>query len=140
MKMIKMMFSAAVILSLGVLLGGCPATTGNIFQGVANPVSNVDIYRVKNTYAATLQLAKDWRAYCWSKPYSQVVADPIMKPVCRDRRNTVRQIQKYQPIAGLAIRKADQFVVANPTVNAAAVIGLAWDAVTDFQRVVPKVN
>lgn len=140
MKMIKMIFSAAVILSLGVLLGGCPATTGNIFQGVANPVSNVDIYRVKNTYAATLQLAKDWRTYCWSKPYSQVVADPIMKPVCKDRRNTVRQIQKYQPIAGAAIRKADQFVITNPTVNAAAVIGLAWDAVTDFQRVVPKVN
>lgn len=132
--------TALVVISLGVLLGGCPVTTGNIFQSVQNPITNVDIYRVKNTYAATLQLAKDWRAYCYARPYSVLIADPVAKPICKDRRKVVREIQKYQPIAGIAVRRADQFVRDNPTVNAAGAIGLAWDAVTDFQRVVPKVN
>lgn len=138
--MIKSIISAAAILSLGFLLGGCPASTGNIFQSIPNPVTNIDIYRVKNTYAATLQLAKDWRAYCYSKTYAAIMADPVAKPVCQHRRQTVRQIQKYQPLAGAAVRRADEFVKNNPTVNAAGAIGLAWDAVTDLQRVVPTVN
>jgi ElaB/YqjD/DUF883 family membrane-anchored ribosome-binding protein len=63
-----------------------------------------------------------------------------MRPVCKDRRSVVRNIQKYQPVAGAAVRKADQFVRDNPTVSAASAIGLAWDAVTNFQRVVPTIN
>lgn len=136
----RKLLSGLAALALGVMIAGCSITARDVVSGVPNPITNVDIWRVKNTYAATLQLAKDWRTYCWSKSYAQILADPIMKPVCRDRRNTVRQIQKYQPIAGTAVRRADEFVVANPTINAAGVIGLAWDAVTDFQRVVPKVN
>ena len=115
-------------------------TTTNPFAPITNPVTNLDIYRVKNVYAATLELAGKWRTYCYSKPYSAIVADPIMKPVCQKRRATVRQIQKYQPIAGTAVRKADEFVRNNPTVNAAGAIGIAWDAVSEFQRVVPTVN
>lgn len=136
------LFTAALITSIGLLLGGCPATTGGVLQSISipNPVTNVDIYRVKNTYAATLQLAADWRKYCWSKSYQAILADPIARPVCKDRRATVRAIQKYQPIAGTAVRRAEAFVAANPTINPGGVIGLAWDAVTDFQRVVPKVN
>lgn len=127
---------------LVLLLGACQPVTipGVTSPPLINPVTNVDIYRVKNTYAATLELAKQWRAYCWSKSYAQIIANPIMKPVCQNRRATVRAIQKYQPIAGTAIRKADTFVRNNPTISAAGAIGLAWDAVTDFQRVVPRVN
>lgn len=126
---------------LALLLAACQVTIPGITSSpIVNPITNVDIYRVKNTYAATLQLAKDWRTYCWSKSYAALLADPIAKPVCKDRRNVVRQIQKYQPIAGTAVRRADQFVRDNPTINAAGAIGLAWDAVTDFQRVVPRVN
>lgn len=133
---------AFVIPLLALFLTACQTVNipGITSPPVVNPITNVDIFRVKNTYAATLQLAKDWRTYCWSKPYSVILADPIMKPVCKDRRNTVRQIQKYQPIAGLAVRKADEFVRNNPTVSASGALGIAWDAVTDFQRVVPKVN
>lgn len=131
-------FLSVALLALS--LGACNVTFPNLSGSYVNPVSSVDIYRIKNTYAATLALADQWRKYCWSKPYSAVVADPIMKPVCQSRRATVRQIQKYQPIAGTAVRKADEFVKNNPTVNAAGAIGLAWDAVTEFQRVVPKVN
>lgn len=119
-------------------LGACQTT--NPFATVTNPVTSVDIWRVKNVYAATLDLSVKWRTYCYSKPYSAIIADPIMKPACKDRRKVVRQIQKYQPVAGLAVQKADDFVKKNPTVNAAGAIGLAWDAVTDFQKVVPTVN
>lgn len=135
MKFLKSMMVVASLM----LVGAC-ATGPNVFQSIPNPITNVDIYRVKNTYAATLQLAKEWRAYCYSKAYGAIMADPVAKPVCQQRRQTVRQIQKYQPLAGAAVRRADEFVKNNPTVNAAGAIGLAWDAVTDFQKVVPTVN
>lgn len=140
MKFYRFLATAVVVASLGVVLGGCPATVGTLLTPVTNPVNSVDIYRVKNTYAATLQLAADWRTYCYSKAYADVLQDPVMKPVCESRRGTVRQIQKYQPLAGTAVRKADDFVKNNPTLSAVSVIGPAWDAVTAFQAVVPKVN
>ncbi len=135
MKLFRPLLAALLVASLA----AC-TTTGNVFQSIPNPVTNVDIYRVKNVYAATLDLSVKWRSYCYSKPYKVILTDPIMKPVCKDRRQVVRQIQKYQPIAGTAVRKADEFVRNNPTVNAAGAIGLAWDAVTNFQRVVPTIN
>lgn len=127
-----------LLLVAALALGAC--TTTNPFATITNPVTNLDIWRVKNTYAATLQLAASWRTFCYARPYATLMTDPVAKPVCQNRRNTVRQIQKYQPIAGSAVRKADEFVTNNPTVNAAGAIGLAWDAVTEFQRVVPRVN
>lgn len=129
----------AAVLALGV--AGCGTPGGDFLgTGIVNPVTNLDIYRVKNVYAATLDLSVRWRAYCYEVSYAQILADPIRKPVCKDRRAVVRQIQKYQPIAGEAVRKADAFVKNNPTVNAAGAIGIAWDAVSQFQRVVPTVN
>ena len=133
MKMLRPLLMVAAL-----ALGAC--TTTNPFSTITNPVTNLDIWRVKNTYAATLQLAVSWRSFCYSRPYATLMADPVAKPVCQNRRNTVRQIQKYQPLAGTAVSRADAFVKANPTVNAAGAIGLAWDAVTDFQKVVPSVN
>lgn len=133
-----MKFLRPFLLVAALALGACQTT--NPFVSVTNPVTSVDIWRVKNTYAATLQLAKEWRAYCYARPYSVLMADPVAKPACQKRRSTVRQIQKYQPVAGTAVRKADEFVRNNPTVNAAGALGIAWDAVTEFQKVVPKVN
>ena len=135
MKFLKIIL---VSVSLALTVGAC--TTTNPFATVTNPVTNLDIWRVKNTYAATLQLAASWRSFCYARPYATLMTDPVAKPVCQNRRNTVRQIQKYQPLAGTAVRKADEFVRNNPTVNAAGAIGLAWDAVTEFQKVVPRVN
>lgn len=135
-----MKYLRPLLLVAALALGACTANTPSVFTGITNPVSSIDIYRVKNTYAATLQLARDWRAYCYSRAYSVIMADPVAKPVCQNRRQTVRQIQKYQPLAGTAVRRADEFVRNNPTVNAGGAIGLAWDAVTEFQRVVPRVN
>jgi len=104
---------------------------------VANPVDAVDIYRVKNVYAASLQGAVDWRSYCWSKPYAALMADPVGKIVCKGRRSTVRAIQMAQPKAASAIASAQNFVANNPTLNAASVISAAWSAVTAFQAAIP---
>ena len=82
MRMLRSIVSAAVVLSLGVVLGGCPATTGNIFQSVPNPITNVDIYRVKNVYAATLELSVKWRAYCYEVSYAQILSERVRRPVC----------------------------------------------------------
>lgn len=135
MKFLKIIL---VSVSLALTVGAC--TTSNPLAPIVNPITNVDIWRVKNTYAATLQLAASWRSFCYARTYAALMADPVAKPVCQNRRNTVRQIQKYQPIAGAAVRRADEFVRNNPTISAAGAIGLAWDAVTDFQKVVPRVN
>lgn len=133
MKMLRPLLLVAAL-----ALGACQ--TVNPFASVTNPVTSVDMYRVKNTYAATLQLAANWRTFCYARTYKSLMADPVAKPVCQNRRSTVRQIKKYQPLAGTAISKADAFVAANPTVSAANLIGPAWDAVTAFQAVVPRVN
>ena len=135
-----MKFLKIILVSVSLALTVGAGTTTNPFATVTNPVTNLDIWRVKNTYAATLQLAASWRSFCYARPYATLMTDPVAKPVCQNRRNTVRQIQKYQPLAGTAVRKADEFVRNNPTVNAAGAIGLAWDAVTEFQKVVPRVN
>ena len=131
-----------LLLAAALALGACTTTgiPGITSPPIVNPITSVDMFRVKNVYAATLELAKKYRAYCYEKPYAEILADPIRKPVCKDRRTVIRNIQKYQPIAGTAVRKADDFVKNNPTISAAGVIGLAWDAVVDFQKAVPTVN
>ena len=129
------MKSLIAAIGLALLVAGC-ATTG----GVQNPLTSVDMYRVKNTYAATLELVVAWRNYCWSKSYAAIIADPVAKPVCENRRARLRTIQSAQAKAGSAVRYADNFIKANPTINIASVIGPAWDAVSLFQSVVPRVN
>lgn len=107
---------------------------------ITNPVDSVDIYRLKNTYAATLELGAAYRQFCWSKPYAVLMADPVAKPICRNRRPVFRQIQLAQVKAGSAVRSAERFVQNNPTLNATSAISAAWQAVTDFQSAVPRVQ
>ena len=85
-------------------------------------------------------LAADYRAYCWSRPYRVLMADPVAKPICEKLRPVVRAIQRAAVKAGSAIRSADNFVRNNPTVNAAAAISAAWAAVRRFQNAVPRVR
>lgn len=106
-------------------------------SSVANPITNTNIYQLKNGYAAALQLSVDWRNYCWSKPYAVLMADPVTKVACKSRRATVRTIQATKARAKQAIADAQNFVAQNPTVNAVAVVNAAWAALTSFQNAVP---
>jgi hypothetical protein len=117
------------------VLAGC-AGTGS----VKNPVTSVDMFRVKQVYAATVDLAGQWRDYCWARSYKSLMADPIAKPICTDRRSRLRAIQAGDDKANGAIVYADNFVRNNPTLSITSVIGPAWDAVTKFQNLVPRIN
>ena len=125
----------ATIVAAGLVLSGCQ--NFNPFTTVTNPVTSVDIYRVKNVYAATLEAAKAWRNYCWGMTYATILSSPIAKPICQNRRQTLRLIQSTESKAKAAISYADNWIRANPTVSATSVIGPAWDAVTLFQKSVP---
>lgn len=139
--MLKRMF---IITAVALTLAGCGAAqkvadfVGTVTAPIVNPVREVDIYRVKNTYAATLALAVNYREYCWSKSYAALLADPIAKPICQQRRNVMRNIQVTQSKASAAIRQAEAFIRANPTISAAAIVQAAWAAVQEFRRVVPS--
>lgn len=107
---------------------------------IVNPVTPVDIYRVKNAYAAADQLVIDYRSYCWSRSYVALMADAVAQPICQNRRAIVRKAQSYRAKASYAIGQADTFIRNNPTLNAATVVNAAWSVVTAFQNSIPKVN
>lgn len=128
-----------ILCAVALSLGGCAGTkVGDLLQTVTttitNPVGVTDIYRVKNAYAAALELVVEYRRYCWSKPYAALMADPVSKPVCERRRAVVRVAQSARRNARGAINAAEIFVANNPTLNAATAIDAAWKAVTDFQN------
>lgn len=135
---------AVVLLALPLAACGAGSIADTAFQAVTttivNPVTSVDIYRVKNAYAAADQLVADYRSYCWGRSYSVLTADPVAKPICQNRRAIVRTAQSYRQKASSAISQADTFIRNNPTLNAATVVNAAWAAVTAFQNSVPKVN
>jgi hypothetical protein len=140
------MLRLLVPLVLALSLAGCgpAAKLGDLVSAVTtpitNPVSTTDIYRVKNVYAATLELAVKYREYCWSKPYEALMADPVGSRLCQSRRQVVRSIQTAQVKAKVAINRADAFVRNNPTFTATTAISEAWTAVREFQNAVPGVN
>ena len=133
----------APALALMLVIGGCAQLSQILSTAtttIVNPVNSVDIYRVKNIYAASLQAAVDWRAFCWSKPYAALMADPVAKPICQHRRPWLRAIQLAKAKASVTINNAVVFVQQHPTLDATAVITAAWAAVTDFKNAIPAQN
>lgn len=129
-------------LVLCVALAGCQAGdfakfTSAVTTTIANPIGDVDIYRIDNTYAASLELFAEYRRYCWSAPYKTLMADPVASHACASRRPTVRALWSAKAKAKAAIITAKKFVANNPTLNAASAISAAWSAVTDFQNAIP---
>jgi hypothetical protein len=108
--------------------------------GITNPVSGTNIYQAKTLYAGTLELVVKWRELCWSKPYAALMADPIARPVCENRRSRLRTIQSADDKAFAAITVAENFVTANPTLNAGTAVSAAWNAATAFSKAVPAVS
>lgn len=131
------------LMLLALALGGCAGVekvgqiAAAITTNVTNPVSTTDVYRAKNVYAATLQLAADWRRYCWARPYAELMADPVAKPVCERRRAVLRKIQEVRPKVAVALRRAETFVRENPTLNAGTVLVAVWSALDEFKATVP---
>lgn len=127
------------------LAGGCTtfSTVGSVVSTVTatidNPIDTVDIHRARIVYNGILELAVGYRRYCWSRPYSELMKDSIAKPLCRNRRAVVRKLKAADDRAFAALTKAEAFVRDNPTINAATMVRAAWDAVTVFQRAVPRV-
>lgn len=140
MMMRRILLSAVLALSLA----GCASMPGPLGDAVRvltttieNPVTGVDIYRVKNTYAAALEVAVEYRRYCWERPYAVLMVDSVARPICERRRAVVRSMQKAKDNASAAIAAAENFVVNHPTINASIAIRAAWDAVADFKNTVP---
>lgn len=130
----------AFLVAASLTLAACGPQLRALTTTIENPIGPVDIWRVKNTYGATLVLAVEYREYCWSKPFAELMADPIAAPLCRSRRKVVRTFQNARYKASGAIIAADRFVRDNPTINAASAIGAAWKAVSDFKSAVPAVR
>jgi hypothetical protein len=130
------------LLLAGLALGGCLQTFGEVTRAVtttiANPVGGKNIYQAKLVYASALEIAVKYREYCYSRPYASLMADPVAKPICQNRRPNVRALQSARWKASAAIRTADNFVRNNPTLNATSAIGAAWAAVTDFQSLAAR--
>jgi len=134
-----------IVLALSLTLTGCAGTrlgdlVSTVTTTIVNPVSAVDIYRLKNAYAATLQVAVDWRNFCWSKPYAALMADPVAKPICQHRRPWARAIVLAKAKAAVAVTDATIFVRDNPTLNATNVITAGWNALTDLKNAIPAKN
>ncbi len=125
-----------------VLLTGCitPQQIGTTISAVTttitNPIRSVDIYRIKLVYSGALKSVTAYRQYCWSKPYAELMADPVAKAACQSRRPNVRAMQAARWKARAAITVAQNFVKENPTINGGSAVTAAWKAVTDFQTLV----
>ena len=131
-----------IAITLALALAGCQSGdiskfTSAVTTTINNPIGEVDIVRVKNTYAAALELVVEYRSYCWKSPYAVLMTDPVARPICQNRRAAVRAMQNGKAKAKAAIVTAQNFVANNPTLNAASAVGAAWQAVTDFQNSIP---
>lgn len=125
-----------VILTLALSLSACQSagSVGSFFSEVAatvtSPISTIDLYRVKNVYAAADQLAIEYRSYCYSKPYADLMSDPVAQPVCKYRRQVITTFQAKRKIAARAIANA----------KTDSLLSVAWSAVSDYKNSVPTVK
>ena len=143
---IRRVLTGLTLLS-AVALSGCFEANKSVLNGgssltatVTNPLSPMTIYQVKNAYAAADQIVVSYRSYCWARPYAVLMADPVAKPVCTDRRARVRLAQSAKAKASAAIGAADKFVRNNPMLSATTLVNAAWVAVSDFRAAVPTVQ
>ena len=132
------------VILLALALNGCAQISqvrdliGAATTTIVNPVDSIDIYRVKNAGAVVKEAAVQWRRLCWSKPYAELMKEPIAKALCKNRRPALRAIQDYNGKMNLAIFEAESFVQQNPTLSAATAIQAAWDAITRYRNAIPK--
>lgn len=132
-----MAFSLAGCLTLdpnqkSVLQGGSSLTAS-----IINPVTSRSPYQARLALNVAAKAANGWARYCWARPYAMLMADPVAKPICQNRRPVRRALLAAGEKADHAIKKAQDFVRANPTVSAVGLIDDAWAAVNDFRSQIP---
>jgi hypothetical protein len=136
---------APIVLVIALSLGGCflDPNGKSVFKGgdsltasITNPVTPVNIYQVKSVYEKVVDIADEYRAYCYARSYKSLMADPIAGPVCKSRRSIITKLQDADDKAFEAIGKAEDFIKRNPKISAATVVREAWAAVTNFKGVI----
>lgn len=96
---------------------------------ITSPVDQVNIYRVKNVYDIAGKAAVRWRVTCWSKPYAALIADPVYRPICENRRPRLRAIMAADLEASALISAAER--------SGGDAVMTAWNAVNRFQSTIP---
>lgn len=128
---------------LAIALASCGpvAKVGEFVSAATTAITApVNMYRVKLTYDITLAGANKYQDWCWGKrtgvpvllSYDQIMADPVGRALCKDRRATVRKMQTAKAKTRTAINKAEDFG-ENPPQN---LVSGALTAVTAFQAIV----
>ncbi len=141
----KIMLAAAVASAFA--LTGCITVDPNeksVLQGgtsitatIDNPVTSQNPYQARLTLNLAVTAANRWSAYCWRRPYEQIMADPIAKPICQNRRSVRTALLAAGEKADRLIKRASDFVRANPKVSAVGLVDDAWAAVNEFRSQIP---
>jgi hypothetical protein len=141
----KIMLAAALASSF--VLSGCITTDPNaksILQGgpsitakIDNPITSQNPYQARLSLNLAVKAANRWASYCWRRPYTQIMADPIASPICQNRRSVRTSLLATGEKADRLIKRASDFVRDNPKVSAVSLIDDAWAAVNEFRGQIP---
>lgn len=124
-----MRFLVLPVMLLSLALAGCGTIKSvlqggtSVFTSVTNPVSRTNLAEVESAYGVLLTAAVAYRNAC---------AQKLIAATCRP---AVVQLQFANRKAHGAIIAARNFVKNNPTLSALSLIGIAGQAVSDFQSV-----
>lgn len=124
----------ASLLIVGMLLGGCSTSFGTrvgeiLTTGIANPVTTTQIYNLEATYGIALSGAVAYR----ERPRCTKTALESISNICA-RRSIVVKLQEADRKAQIALAQLKNFVSANPTLDASALLDAATTAVTTFNQ------
>lgn len=122
-------FFAVVILAIS--LAGCAGAQqffNAAVNGVANPVSAVNLYEAELVFDATIKTFVELRGLC---------ANRTLPPACR---TYVKQGQKLVRNAAAADIAARNFITSNPKLDAANVVGAFTGIVSDFKTTVTNLS
>lgn len=135
---------ASALIALALTLGGCGAAQklGQVVSGattqIVNPVTPVNMYQVKNVYAAGQTLVLEYKNKCFGedglKTFAQIQSDAALRTLCAHRVSRWRAMKKADDKAHRAIDAANTFIANNPSGNAISYVQAAWKAVNDFKN------
>jgi hypothetical protein len=136
--------AAGMLLAATLAFAGCAVKPTSVLEGgtsltatVANPVQPRPLFETKLVYASAQKLVIRYRAYCYRKPFAELQADAVDRPVCGNRRVIIGQLQSAEDKAYRAIKAAEQFA-SNSSLSAVTALQAAWSAVSTFQSLASR--